>query len=174
MSHAPPEDTVHPDQPARAEGPTLPMTIRPNLTRAVLLGSGAVVVGVLALIAVLLPAGGAISWGTGDRLAIVASGLLVLGVLVLLARPRVTAEEDAVTVVNLTTVRRLAWPEIVRVTLRPGDPWVTLDLADGTVLPVMAIQPGVSRERSLADARTLRALVESRGSAAGTDGRAAG
>ncbi|KAB8162643.1 PH domain-containing protein [Streptomyces sp. 3MP-14] len=143
----------------------LPLTLRPTLTRVVLLVAGLTVVGVLTLIAVLLPAGGAVSWGLGDRLAIVGSGLLVLAVLALLARPRVSADAEGVTVVNLTTVRRLAWQEIVRVTLRPGDPWVTLDLADGTVLPVMAIQPGVSRERSLADARTLRSLAESLGSA---------
>lgn len=158
--------TVDPaDQPGATTAPALPLTIRPTLTRLVLLVAGLTVLGVLTLIAVLLPAGGAVSWGVGDRLAVVGSGLLVAAVLALLARPRVTAEAEGVTVVNLTTVRRLAWQEIVRVTLRPGDPWVTLDLADGAVLPVMAIQPGVSRRRSLADARTLRDLVESLGSA---------
>ncbi|MDT0268859.1 PH domain-containing protein [Streptomyces sp. DSM 44915] len=145
--------------------PTLPLTIRPTLTRVVLLAIGLLTWAILTLIAVLLPAGGAVSWGLGDRLAVSGSGLLVCAMLALLSRPRVTADEAGVTVVNLTTVRRLSWPEIVRVTLRPGDAWVTLDLADGTVLPVMAIQPGVSRERSLADARTLRDLVDRLGAA---------
>ncbi|UED82988.1 PH domain-containing protein [Streptomyces profundus] len=148
-----------------AERDALPLTIRPVVTRLVLLSTGLAVWGVLTLIAVLLPAGGAVSWGLGDRLAVSGSGLLVFAMLALLSRPRLSADDAGVTVVNLTTVRRLAWPEIVRVTLRPGDPWVTLDLADGSVLPVMAIQPGVSRRKALADARTLRSLADALGSA---------
>ncbi|MDT0442741.1 PH domain-containing protein [Streptomyces johnsoniae] len=145
--------------------PDLPVTFRPVLTRIVLLTTGGIVFGVLTLIAALLPAGGAVSWALGERLAVAASGLLIWGVLCLLSRPRLAADRDGVTVVNLTTKRRLAWAEIVRVTLRPGDPWVTLDLADGTVQPVMAIQPGVSRKRALADARALRSLAETFGTA---------
>ncbi|MFI7274773.1 PH domain-containing protein [Streptomyces sp. NPDC049879] len=148
---------------AQAAAAPLPVTFRPTVTRVVLLAIGFSVLAVMTVIAFLLPAQGAVVWGTGDRAAFVGSGLLVLGVTLLLARPRVTADRDGVTVVNLTTTRRLAWAQIVRVTLRPGDPWVTLDLADGTVLAVMAIQPGVSRARSMEQARTLRALAETGG-----------
>nr|WP_110946037.1 PH domain-containing protein [Streptomyces avicenniae] len=140
-----------------------PVTFRPTVTRIVLLAIGSGVLAVLTLIAFLLPADGAVTWGVGDRAALVGSGLLVLAVTLLLARPRVTADRDGVTVVNLTTTRRLAWAQVVRVTLRPGDPWVSLDLADGTVLAVMAIQPGVSRARSMEQARALRALAEAGG-----------
>jgi tRNA nucleotidyltransferase/poly(A) polymerase len=62
--------------------------------------------------------------------------------------------------------KRLAWAEVVQVNLRSGDPWVSLDLADGTTLAVMGIQPGIARERAVADARALRALVDQHGSAA--------
>jgi hypothetical protein len=48
------------------------------------------------------------------------------------------------------------------VTLRPGDPWVFLNLSDGTSLPALGIQPGLAKQRAIADARTLRALVEAR------------
>ncbi|WP_326600160.1 PH domain-containing protein [Streptomyces sp. NBC_01803] len=149
--------------------PELPVTFRPMVTRVVLMTIGAAVFGVLTLVAVLLPADGAMSWSLGDRLAFVGSGLLVWAVLALLSRPRVTAGPEGVTVVNLTTTRHLTWPQILRVTLRPGDPWVTLDLADGTVQAVMAIQPGVARRRALADARTLRALAETHGTAGAAD-----
>ncbi|WP_129838296.1 PH domain-containing protein [Streptomyces sp. RFCAC02] len=143
--------------------PALPVTFRPTVTRAVLLTIGVAVLLALTLVAVLLPQEGAVSWGWGDRSAFIGCGLLVLAGTVLLSRPRVTADRDGVTVVNLTTTRRLAWAQVLRVTLRPGDPWAGLDLADGTTLPVMAIQPGVSRARALSDARALRALVESGG-----------
>jgi Bacterial PH domain len=149
-----------PDDPAE-----LPVTFRPVVTRIVLLTVGLTTFGVLTLIATLLPAGGAVSWSLGDRAAVSGSGLLACCVLLMLSRPKAVADREGLTVVNLTVRRRLVWAEILRVSLRPGDPWVTLDLADGTTLAVMAIQPGLSRRRALDDARTLRALAERHGTA---------
>ena len=56
----------------------------------------------------------------------------------------------------------LAWAEIVQVNLRPGDPWVFLNLSDGTSLPALGIQPGIAKQRAIADAQALRALAEAR------------
>ena len=64
--------------------------------------------------------------------------------------------------VNIASRRRLAWAEILQVNLRPGDPWVFLDLSDGTSLPALGIQPGIAKQRAIADARALRALAEAR------------
>lgn len=138
--------------------PALPVTFRPGRTRAVLVTVGVAVCAVLTAVALTLPA-----VSPGERLSFVFTGLLFLGVLLLLSRPHVTADEDGVTVVNLTTRRRLEWAEVLHVNLRQGDPWVSLDLADGTSLPVMGIQPGIAKERAVADARALRALAESQG-----------
>lgn len=146
----------------------LPVTFRPVVTRVLLLVLAAALVAVLTTIAVLMPHDGASPWTTGDRITVVATGLVLGGVLVLLSRPRVIAEADGLTVINITTRRRLAWPEVLRVNLRSGDAWVHLDLADGTTLPVMGIQPGIAREQALRDARRLRALAEELGEAHGT------
>ncbi|BFO19821.1 hypothetical protein SHKM778_62090 [Streptomyces sp. KM77-8] len=78
---------------------------------------------------------------------------LLAGVLFLLARPKVVADECGVTVVNIVSRRRLDWAEILRVNLRPGDPWVFLDLSDGTSLPALGIQPGIAKQQAIADAR---------------------
>ena len=59
---------------------------------------------------------------------------------------------------------------MLHVNLRAGDPWVYLDLADGTSLPAMGIQPGIARQQAVRDARRLRELAE----AHGTGGPAAG
>ncbi|MEU5429140.1 PH domain-containing protein [Streptomyces olivoreticuli] len=140
--------------------PDLPVTFRPTVTRAVLLGLGAALFVVLTAGALLTG-----SFTTGDRITFTAAGLLVFGVLALLARPKVVATEDGVTVVNLATTRRLAWAQIVRVNLRAGDPWVRLDLSDGTTLPAMGIQPGIAKHQAVAHARALRALAEAHGTA---------
>jgi hypothetical protein len=134
----------------------------------VLLTMATALLAVLTTIAVLMPHDGAAPWSTGDRVTVVVTGALIAGVLLLLARPKAVADPAGLTVVNLTVKRRLAWPEVVRVNLRNGDAWVHLDLSDGTTLAVMAIQPGIAKERALRDARRLRDLAVELGEARGT------
>ncbi|MFI6563496.1 PH domain-containing protein [Streptomyces sp. NPDC050534] len=140
-----------------SELPALPVTFRPGRTRAVLLTSGAVIFVVITVVALMLE-----PLGPGERLSFVVTGALLFGVLAVLARVKVVADESGVTVVNIAGRRHLEWAEIVQVNLRPGDPWVFLNLSDGTSLPALGIQPGIAKERAIADARTLRALAEAR------------
>ncbi|GGI99931.1 PH domain-containing protein [Streptomyces brasiliensis] len=137
--------------------PDLPVTFRPGRTRAVLLTAGVVILLVISGIAMLLE-----QLGPGERLSFVITGALIFWVLAQLARVKVVADESGVTVVNIASRRRLEWAEILQVNLRAGDPWVFIDLSDGTSLPALGIQPGIARQRAIADARTLRALAEAR------------
>ncbi|MFJ6299360.1 PH domain-containing protein [Streptomyces griseoviridis] len=137
--------------------PALPVTFRPGRTRAVLLTAGVLILAVITAVALALE-----QLGPGERLSFILTGALLFGVLAMLARVKVVADDTGVTVQNIATRRRLDWAEILQVNLRPGDPWVFLDLSDGTSLPVLGIQPGIARERAIADARALRALAESR------------
>ncbi|GAA0648315.1 PH domain-containing protein [Streptomyces thermocarboxydovorans] len=143
-----------------SELPDLPVTFRPTRTRAVLLTAAAAIFVVITVIAVLLP-----QLGPGERISFVFTAALLAGVLLMLARPKVVADDSGVTVVNIASSRRLEWAEILQVHLRPGDPWVFLDLSDGTSLPALGIQPGIARQQALADARALRALAEERSTA---------
>ncbi|MFE3601615.1 PH domain-containing protein [Streptomyces sp. NPDC059096] len=143
--------------PVPAPVPALPVTFRPTVTRTVLLTVGTVMFVVISAIGLMLE-----QLSAGERLSFIVTALLFFGVLALLSRPKVVADDTGVTVVNLTRTRRLEWAEILRVNLRPGDPWVFLDLSDGSSLPVLGIQPGVAKERAIRDARALRDLTESR------------
>lgn len=143
---------------APAPLPALPVTFRPTRTRAVLLSVGAVMFAVITGVALLLE-----NMSGGERASFVFTATAFFAVLALLSRPKVVADDTGVTVVNLTRTRRLAWAEILRVNLRPGDPWVFLDLSDGTSLPALGIQPGIAKERAIRDARALRALAETHG-----------
>jgi hypothetical protein len=145
------------ESPDMSELPPLPVTFRPGRTRAILLTAGAAIFVVITAVALLLE-----KLGPGERLSFILTGALMFGVLALLARVRVVADEAGVTVVNIASRRRLAWAEIVQVNLRPGDPWVFLNLSDGTSLPVLGIQPGIAKDKAIADARALRALAEAR------------
>ncbi|MEU2564411.1 PH domain-containing protein [Streptomyces longispororuber] len=153
-----PPEPSGPSQPSGTPAPpALPVTFRPGRTRAVLLTAAVAIFAVLVVIAMILP-----NLNPGERVSFVFTGALLAGVLVLLSRPKVVAEESGVTVVNIATRRRLAWAEILRVNLRPGDPWVFLDLSDGTSLPALGIQPGIAKQQAIGDARALRALAEAR------------
>ncbi|MGX1882177.1 PH domain-containing protein [Streptomyces sp. NPDC055287] len=143
---------------SQPELPALPVTFRPTRTRAVLLTVGVAMFAVITAIALLLE-----TLSGGERATFIFTAVLLFAVLLLLSRPKVVADEAGVTVVNLTTKRRLEWAEILRVNLRPGDAWVFLDLSDGTSLPALGIQPGVAKQQAVRDARALRALAESRG-----------
>ncbi len=76
-----------------------------------------------------------------------------------LARSRVEARPESVTVVNGYKTRRYDWNEIVSITLSRGSPWATLDLSDGTSVPAMGVQ-GSDGARAVTAVRQIRALVE--------------
>ncbi|MFE2068044.1 PH domain-containing protein [Streptomyces sp. NPDC059467] len=138
-----------------SELPVLPVTFRPGHTRVILLTAGLAIFVTISGVALLLE-----QLGPGEKLSFVVTGALIFWALAQLARVKVVADETGVTVVNIAGKRRLEWAEILRVNLRPGDPWVFLDLSDGTSLPVLGIQPGVAKRRAIADAKALRALAE--------------
>ncbi|WP_405946723.1 PH domain-containing protein [Streptomyces prunicolor] len=140
-----------------SELPALPITFRPGRTRAVLLTAGVAIFVVITTVAMLLE-----QLTPGEKLSFVFTGAVLFAVLALLARVKVVADESGVTVVNIVSRRHLEWAEILQVNLRPGDPWVFLNLSDGTSQPALGIQPGIAKERAIADARTLRALAEDR------------
>ncbi|MER6445275.1 hypothetical protein DEJ51_05095 [Streptomyces venezuelae] len=147
---------------AQPATPTLPVTFRPTRTRVVLLGVGLAMFTTITAIALLLE-----NLSPGERISFVFTAVLLSSVLVLLSRPKVVADESGVTVVNLTNTRRLEWAQILRVNLRPGDPWVFLDLSDGTSLPALGIQPGIAKQQAIGDARALRTLAETHGTGTG-------
>jgi hypothetical protein len=76
-----------------------------------------------------------------------------------LSRSRVDARVDGLTVVNGYKKRRFEWSEVIAVTLKPGSPWVILDLSDGTSIPAMGIQ-GSDGARATRQVKLLRAMVE--------------
>jgi hypothetical protein len=141
--------------------PDLPVTFRPTRTRLAVFGVSSVLIATLVAVAVILPDSGPTAWSVTQRALFAALGPVVSAGLSLLARPKLVATEQGVTVVNTVRSYKLEWAQIVRVNLRPGDPWVLLDLDSGEVLPALGIQASGGRAARKA-AGTLRALVDDR------------
>ncbi|GAA2059580.1 PH domain-containing protein [Catenulispora yoronensis] len=149
------------DRPPDLAIPPLPATFRPTRTRLAVFTVSSILIATLAVVAAILPATGPTAWSTPERVAFAAIGPLISSGLYLLARPRITADDQGLTVVNTVRTHHLEWAEIVRVNLRPGDPWVLLDLDNGEVLPAMGIQASGGKPARRAAAE-LRALVDER------------
>jgi len=139
--------------PASGEEP-----FRPVRARRVAIGFAVAQAVVLLALAVLTPGDGPIPWHWYDRLGMVLLAVVIAYVLLLFARLHATPGPDGLVVRNVVNVTRLEWPQIVAVRFGGGDPWVTLDLADGDVLAVMAIQRA-DGEYGAAEARRLATLV---------------
>ncbi|GAA2035453.1 PH domain-containing protein [Pseudokineococcus marinus] len=142
-----------PDDGRASERARLHRAFAPRRARvvAVVVGAAALLGG--AVLAVVVP-----EVGTFDRVAFVVVGALVAGFMALQARVRVVVDERGLQVQNLFLSRRLEWAEVVQVRFGGGQPWVQLDLSDGDVLPVMAVQraDGAAAE---AEAQRLATLV---------------
>ncbi len=108
---------------------------------------------VLVTTAIVLPGAG---WFDVLGFAAVAAGVgwLLLRFALLRADPR----PDALVVQNLINREEVPWARIVSVRFAGGDPWVLLDLSDGDVLAVMAIQRA-DGAFGAAEARRLATLV---------------
>jgi hypothetical protein len=140
---------------------TLPWRYRPLGIRLAALLMGGLLVGALAFFWMLLPGSVRGQFTLGQRLTLLAIFAAMVAFLYGIARCSVRADEQGLRLVNVYKVRSLEWAEIVHVRLEPGDPWALLDVDDGTVVKVMAIQ-GSDGARARRATTRLRRMVEER------------
>jgi hypothetical protein len=142
------------------EVPALPLVWRPRTTRIVAYTTaGALMLGMIALAVFVAP-----QFKLFDRILMVLFGAFMAWVLHMFARCRVAADTSGVTVVNAFRSRRLEWAEIIDVTMTEGEPWPTLDLADGTSIGAMGIN-GAERTRAARQLEELQTLIHRHGEA---------
>ncbi|PJI85588.1 PH domain-containing protein [Luteimicrobium subarcticum] len=150
--------TPHTDRPADA---WLYAPFRPRFALFAGALTATVLVGGCAFVALAARQTG---FDSGQRVAIVVVGLLGAWFLELLVNTSARPTPDGLTVRNVVHRRRLEWAEVVAVRFAPADPWVVLDLADGTTLAVMAVQRA-DGARGVRDANRLARLVALHGEA---------
>lgn len=139
--------------------PLLPMRYRPFGVRYAAFLFGALLFATLVVIGFAFDPDTRSEFTVGQVITVVVLFGAVLVVLYAMGRSRVDATEDGMVVVNGFRRRPVAWPEVVRLSLRSGAPWLVLDLADGTTMSVLAVQ-GSDGNRAHRQVIALRALVE--------------
>jgi hypothetical protein len=137
----------------------LPRTFRPFGVRLAIYVLGALLVLVVLVIWFALPADIREQFTALQIVTILILGGMFYACGYALARSRVVAREDGLTVVNGYRTRRFEWNEILAVSLRSGSPWAEIDLSDGTTVPAMGIQ-GSDGPRAMQQVREVRALVD--------------
>lgn len=138
--------------------PSLPRTWRPFYARIILLGVAVALPIVAVGMWLLMPAAVRADFSAPQALTLLGFLLAVEVALLVVARTRLSVDDGGLTLVNAFVTRRLEWTEIVGCHLRPGDPWVRMDLDSGDTVSAMAIQ-NADGERGRAAARELVALV---------------
>jgi Bacterial PH domain len=146
-------------QPGEPVLPSLPRTMRPFGVRIAIYVAAVLLVVVVVVTWFAFPPEirDAFSWSQRITVLLLGGMFYVAGFG--LARSRVVARRDGLTVVNGYRTRRFEWAEVLAVTLRPGSPWAVLDITDGSTVAAMGIQ-GSDGPRAQRQVRELRALAE--------------
>jgi hypothetical protein len=139
--------------------PPLPRTYRPLGPRLAALVFGLVLVGAFVFLWLSFDDETRASVNWGQRGTVIGFILLALACMYALARSRVDATERGLVVVNGYRRRELEWAEVIAIRMPPGAPWPTIDVADGTTVPVMGIH-GSDGARARDAVRELRALSD--------------
>ena len=85
-------------------------------------------------------------------------GLVIAGVVLLFARPRLRVGPAGLSVRNLLGDRLMRWHDVVGVSFPVGNRWARIDLPDDEYIPVMAIQ-AVDKDRAVDAMDTVRSLL---------------
>ena len=146
--------------PAGSEGPPpLPHTWRPMGVRYAVIGLGGMLFVVCAAAWLGFDDSVRARFNLLQRLTLLVMGAGFVACGWALARARVTAQVDALVVVNGFRTHELAWEQVLAIHLPEGAPWATLDLADGTTISAMALQ-GSDGRRAREGVRQVRALID--------------
>lgn len=95
---------------------------------------------------------------TADQVAMAILGLVIAGVVLLFARPRLRVGAPGLSVRNLLGDRLVPWSDVVGVSFPAGSRWAHIDLPDDEYIPVMAIQ-AVDKDRAVDAMDTVRSLL---------------
>ena len=137
---------------------TLPHTFRPVGVRIAITVLGFMLLLIAVVMWVAFPPEIRAQFTLLQLLTLVVLGLAFYACGFAIARSRVVARHDGLTVVNGYRTRQLDWNQVIAVSLRNGSPWATLDLSDGSTISCLGIQ-GSDGDRAQQQVRQLRRLV---------------
>jgi len=135
------------------------LELKPHLTPYFAYGAAFLIAAAHIAVGFLLKVGSSgVIFQTADQVAIGLLGIVIGGIVLLFARPRLRVGAAGVAVRNLLNYRLIPWSEVEGISFPKGARWARVDLPDDEYLPVMAIQ-AVDKERAVDAMDSVRALV---------------
>jgi hypothetical protein len=133
--------------------------LRPRLTPYVAYAVAVVLVVAHVVIGLLLKIGSTgVIFQTSDQIAMAVLGVVLAGLVLLFARPRLRIGAPGLSVRNVLSDRLVPWGNIIGISFPVGARWARIDLPDDEYVPLMAIQ-SVDKDRAVAAMDTVRNLL---------------
>ena len=124
-----------------AAGNDVEVEVRPHLTPYFAYAAAAILVAAPVTVGLLRKVRSTgVIFQTADQVAIALLGVVIGGVVLLFARPRLRVGASGLAVRNLLTYKLIPWSDVVGVSFPVGARWARIDLPDDEYIPVMAIQ----------------------------------
>ena len=134
--------------------------VRPHLTPYFAYGAAFLIAAAHITVGFLLKLGTTgVVFQTADQVAMGLLGVVIAGVVLLFARPRLRIGAAGLSVRNLLGDKLVPWTDVVDVSFPQGARWARVDLPDDEYIPLMAIQ-AVDKSRAVEAMDTVRALMD--------------
>ena len=134
------------------------LQVRPRRITILASIAATLVIGSMVVIGLLLrDTNEGVTFRVNDQIGLIGIGLVLGGVIMTAARPRLRADQNGMSVRNVFGETFVPWPLVVRVAFPPGAHWAQLQMPDDEVKAVMAIQ-AMDRGRAVTALERLRAL----------------
>jgi hypothetical protein len=135
------------------------VTLRPHLTPRFAYGAAFVIAAAHIAVGFLLKVGSTgVYFQTADQVAMGLLGVVIAGIVLMFARPRLRVGPSGLAVRNLLGDKIIGWEDVVDVSFPVGARWARVDLPDDEYVPMMAIQ-AVDKQRAVAAMDTVRELM---------------
>jgi hypothetical protein len=135
------------------------LEVRPHLTPYFAYGAAFLIAAAHIAVGFLLKIGSTgVIFQTADQVAMGLLGVIIAGLVLLFARPRLRVGAAGIAVRNLLTYKLIPWSAVVDVSFPVGARWARVDLPDYEYVPAMAIQ-AIDKDRAVDAMDQVRELM---------------
>jgi hypothetical protein len=135
------------------------LEVRPHLTPYFAYGAAFVIAAAHITVGFLLKIGSTgVVFQTADQVAMGLLGVIIAGLVLLFARPRLRVGAAGIAVRNLLAYKLIPWSAVVDVSFPQGARWARVDLPDYEYVPAMAIQ-AIDKDRAVDAMDQVRELM---------------
>jgi len=149
-----------PTEPTELTGPTgsILLQVRPRrITIFASIAAGLVIASMVVIGLLLRDTNEGVEFRTADQIGLIGIGLILGGVIMTAARPRLRVDRNGLWIRNMLGEQFTPWPLVVRVAYPQGAPWAQVLMPDDEIKPLMAIQ-AMDRGRAVTALEKVREL----------------